>query len=336
MKFTIIGAGLFGSICAYELSKFGYDITVIDKRNHIGGNCFTENINGIEVHKYGPHIFHTKNEKVWKYIKKFTKFNNYVHKVFTNFQSKIYSLPFNNLTYYQVFGNDFSIPLTEEQKNILIEMFIRNYSEKHWQRKLEDIPYLPLSRLPFKYTLNNDYFEEQFQGIPIGGYTKIFEKLLKKSNIILNKNFKLTNFNENVIFTGCIDELFDYRFGKLDYRYLKFENEYLSEIDNFQYNAVNNYPEKEFPFIRITEHKHFEFNKCKGTLITREYPSNEGEPCYPINDDKNNELYIKYKEFAQKNFPNIKFGGRLGFYKYLDMDKTIEEAINFCKDIKNE
>jgi len=334
MEIIIVGSGLFGSVCAYELSNCGYNITIVEKRNHIGGNCFTQNIEGINIHKYGGHIFHTYNEQIWKYINKFAKFNNYVHKVFSKYQNNLYSLPFNISTYRQIFADDFSIPLTAEQKNILIDMFIKNYSEKQWQRKYEDIPEFIISRIPFKYTFNNDYFENQFQGIPINGYTQIFETLLNGLNLKLNENFVLTDSKKYIIFTGRIDELFDFKFGKLEFRSLKFEEQYFPNLDNFQYNSVINYPESNIAFTRILEHKHFEYNKCKGTFITKEFPSIDGEPYYPINDEKNNKLYKRYIEYANKNYPNIKFGGRLGLYQYLDMDKTIEIALNLVEEIK--
>lgn len=325
----IVGAGLFGSVCAYELQKKGYDVTVFEQNSFVGGNCYSEKINNIEIHKYGAHIFHTKSKKIWEYINRFTEFNNYIHKVYINYNNILYPLPFNLLTYQLVFGKKFSIPLSNKEKNIVIDMFIRNYSEKQWNTKLENIPQFVLDRVPFKYSLNNDYFENQYQGIPVNGYTKIFKEMLKNVKVILNKRYDLSDYDgSNIIFTGCIDKFFNYKFGKLKYRSLNFEHIYLKNIDDYQHNSVINYPDKNIKYTRIIEHKHFAFNKCKGTWITKEYPSDIGDPYYPINDKENNELYQKYINYAKEKYPNIIFGGRLGFYKYMDMDKIIESALN--------
>ena len=323
----IVGSGLFGSICAFELSK-KYKVRVFEQRQHIGGNCFTEKQYGINVHKYGAHIFHTKNKLVWQYINKFSDFNNYVHKVFSRIGENLYPIPFNQLTYQMVFGQKI-FELTVEQKEILFEKFIKEYSEKQWGEKLNDIPLEIFQRLPIRYTLNNDYFENEYQGIPINGYTDIFERLLSECEIVVDKKFTLSDYSkyDKYIFTGMVDELFEYKFGKLGYRYLNFVEEYLP-IKDFQGNSVINYPSKKVDFTRIIEHKHFEFNNCEGTIITKEFASNEsGYPCYPINSKKNNEIYTKYVSFIKEYYPNIILGGRLGLYRYLNMDKIIELAL---------
>ena len=360
--YLIVGSGLFGATCAYELNKKGYKVLVIDKRNHIGGNIYTEEINGINVHKYGAHIFHTSNKEVWDYINKFADFNNYINTPVANYNGQIYNLPFNMNTFTKLW-DDVKTPLDaknkidEERKELngkeptnleeqaislvgrtIYEKLIKGYTEKQWNKSCKELPAFIIKRLPVRYTFNNNYFNDRYQGIPIGGYTKIIEKMLDGIDVKLNINYLEHKDDykdiKNIIYTGMIDEYYNYSLGHLEYRSLKFENEEYKDIDNYQGNAVVNYTDEKTPYTRIIEHKHFEFNTCKGTIITREYPTDWKvgmEAYYPLNNDKNNELYNKYKELS--NNDNIIFGGRLGNYKYYDMDKTIEEALNLVNNI---
>ncbi|MEE1476687.1 UDP-galactopyranose mutase [Fusobacterium sp.] len=358
--YLIVGAGLYGSIFAYEMSKKGKKCLVIDKRDHIGGNIYCENIERINVHKYGAHIFHTSNKEVWEYINQFCEFNNYINSPIANYKGEIYNLPFNMNTFNKLWGvrtpeeakrkieeqkKEFGIVESknlEEQAISLIgkdiyEKLIKGYTEKQWGRKATELPAFIIKRLPVRFVYDNNYFNDRYQGIPIGGYTKIIEKMLERIEIRLNTNFfdnreYFENIAEKIVFTGMIDEFYNYQFGKLEYRSLRFETEVLN-IENYQGNAVVNYTEREIPYTRIIEHKHFEFGKQEKTVITREYPSEwkEGdEPYYPVNDEKNNKLYEKYRELAEKE-EKIIFGGRLGEYKYYDMDKVIEKVL---RDIK--
>lgn len=362
--YLIVGAGLYGSIFAYEMSKKGKKCFVIDKRNHIGGNIYCENIEGINVHKYGAHIFHTCNKEVWEYINQFCEFNNYINSPIANYKGEIYNLPFNMNTFNKLWGvvtpeeakakieeqkKEFSInePKNLEEQAIsligkdIYEKLIKGYTEKQWGRKATELPTFIIKRLPVRFTYDNNYFNDRYQGIPIGGYTKIIEKMLKGIEVKLNTNFfdnreYFENIAEKIVFTGMIDEFYNYKFGKLEYRSLRFETEILDE-ENYQGNAVVNYTEREIPYTRIIEHKHFEFGKQEKTVITKEYPSEwkEGdEPYYPVNDEKNNKLYEKYRELAEKE-ENIIFGGRLGEYKYYDMDKIIQRTLEViaCKKI---
>lgn len=358
--YLIIGAGLYGSIFAHEINKTGKKCLVIDKRNHIGGNIYCENIEGINVHKYGAHIFHTSNKEVWEYINQFCEFNNYINSPIANYKGEIYNLPFNMNTFNKLWRvvtpgeakakiedqkKEFSITEAknlEEQAISLIgkdiyEKLIKGYTEKQWGRKATELPAFIIKRLPVRFTYDNNYFNDRYQGIPIGGYTKIIEKMLEGIEVKLNTNFfdnreYFENIAEKIVFTGMIDEFYNYKFGKLEYRSLKFETEILDE-ENYQGNAVVNYTEREIPYTRIIEHKHFEFGKQEKTVITKEYPSEwkEGdEPYYPVNDEKNNKLYEQYKDLAKKE-TNVIFGGRLGEYRYYDMDKIIEIVINKLK-----
>ena len=357
--YLIVGAGLYGSIFAYEMNKKDKKCLVIDKRNHIGGNIYCENIEGINVHKYGAHIFHTSNKEVWEYINQFCEFNNYVNSPIANYKGEIYNLPFNMNTFNKLWGvvtpkeakekieeqkKEFSIiePKNLEEQAIsligkdIYEKLIKGYTEKQWGRKATELPAFIIKRLPVRFTYDNNYFNDRYQGIPIGGYTKIIEKMLEGIEVKLNTNFfdnreYFENIAEKIVFTGMIDEFYNYKFGKLEYRSLRFETEILGE-ENYQGNAVVNYTEREVSYTRIIEHKHFEFRKQEKTVITKEYPSEwkEGdEPYYPVNDEKNNKLYEKYRELAEKE-KNVIFGGRLGEYKYYDMDKVIEKVL---KDI---
>ena len=358
--YLIVGAGLFGSIFAYEANKKGKTCLVIDKRNHIGGNIYCEKIEGINVHKYGAHIFHTNNKKVWKYINKFTEFNRYTNSPIANYKGQLYNLPFNMNTFYQLWkvktpkeainriqqqvkeANIDEPHNLEEQAIKLVgkdiyEKLIKGYTEKQWGKKAIELPPFIIKRLPVRFTFDNNYFNDIYQGIPIGGYNQIIEKMLKNIDVNLNIDFfkyrkELEQSAKKIVFTGMIDKFYNYKFGILEYRSLKFEHE-LREEKNYQGNAVVNYTEYDIPYTRIIEHKHFEYGTQPRTIITREYPvewNKNNEPYYPINDDKNNKIYNKYKELALKE-RNVIFGGRLAEYKYYNMDNVIECALNCVK-----
>ncbi|AEC18154.1 UDP-galactopyranose mutase [Gallibacterium anatis] len=355
--YLIVGSGLFGSIFAYEANKRGKKCLVIEKREHIGGNCYTENIEGINVHKYGAHIFHTSNKQVWNYIQQFAEFNRFTNSPVARYKDELYSLPFNMLTFNQMWGvitPDEAKQKIEEQikkeniaepKNLeeqaislvgrdIYQKLIQGYTQKQWGRACTDLPAFIIKRLPVRYTYDNNYFNDLYQGIPIGGYTQIFEKMLSGIEVKLNADFfqnkeYYLSLADKVVFTGMIDEFFDFRYGRLDYRSLKFENDLL-DTDNYQGNAVVNYTEENIPYTRIIEHKYFEFGKQKKTLITKEYSkeyTDGDEPYYPINDQKNNELYLKYKLLADQQ-DKVIFGGRLAQYKYFDMHNIIAEALD--------
>ena len=347
--YLIVGAGLYGSIFAYEMNKKGKKCLVIDKRNHIGGNIYTEEIEGINVHKYGAHIFHTSNKEVWEYINQFCEFNNYINSPIASYKGEIYNLPFNMNTFNKLWGvrtPKEAQEKIEEQAISLIgkdiyEKLIKGYTEKQWGRDAKDLPSFIIKRLPVRFTYDNNYFNDRYQGIPIGGYTKIIEKMLEGIEVRLNSNFfdkreEYENITDKIVFTGMIDEYYNYCFGKLEYRSLRFETEVLNE-ENYQGNAVVNYTEREVPYTRVIEHKHFEYGQQEKTVITKEYPSEwkEGdEPYYPVNNERNNELYLRYKELVAKE-EKVIFGGRLGEYKYYDMDKVIEKILKMIKkDVK--
>lgn len=360
--YLIVGSGLFGSIFAYEATKRGKTCLVIEKRNHIGGNIYCENINGINVHKYGAHIFHTSNKEVWEYINRFAEFNNYINSPVAVYKDELYNLPFNMNTFSKMWG----IKTPEEAKEIIekqkaeynidnpknleeqalslvgrdvYEKLVKGYTEKQWGRSCTELPSFIIKRLPVRYTYDNNYFNDRYQGIPIGGYTKIIEKMLDGVDVLLETSFEDYKSKNDIsgmkiIYTGNIDEYFGYRFGALQYRTVRFETEILPETDNYQGNAVVNYTEREVPYTRIIEHKHFEFGTGSGTIISREYSSEWSvgiEPYYPINNDENNALYQKYEELAQGE-KNVIFGGRLGKYKYYDMDKVIEAALETVRN----
>jgi len=356
--YLIVGAGLFGCVFAHEAKKRGKRCLVIDKRLHIAGNIYTENVEGINVHKYGAHIFHTSNKEVWEYVNSFVEFNRFTNSPVASYKGKLYNLPFNMNTFYQLWG----VKTPEEAKNKIEEQkgeykhilepknleeqalvlggndiykkLIKGYTEKQWGRPATEIPAFIIRRLPFRFTFDNNYFNDTFQGIPIGGYTKLVEKLLIGIEIRLNTDYfdnkeELDRLATKIVYTGKIDEFFDYKFGKLEYRSLHFENELL-ETPNYQGNAVINYTEKDVPFTRILEHKHFEFGTQEKTYITREYPhefSKDKEPYYPVNDEKNQLLLARYQEL-EKIKTNIIFGGRLAEYKYYDMHQVIDTALN--------
>lgn len=352
--YLIIGAGLFGAVCAYELSKKGNKCLVIDRRNHTGGNLYCEPVEGINVHKYGAHIFHTNNKKIWEYVNQFAEFNNYINSPVAIYKDELYNLPFNMNTFSKMWNIktpkeakeiisrqksecNFETPKNLEEQALslvgkdIYEKLVKGYTEKQWGRSCKDLPAFIIKRLPVRFTYDNNYFTDRYQGIPIGGYNVIIERLLHSVPVKLNINFSsiknLKNIG-NIICTGSIDEYYNFVFGNLEYRTVYFENS-LIDTDNFQGNAVVNYTEKDIPYTRIIEHKHFEFKNQPKTVISKEYPvewKHGMEPYYPINDDKNTELYKKYKQLADEE-KNVHFGGRLGLYRYFDMDKTIEEAL---------
>ncbi len=356
--FLIVGSGLSGSVFAYEATKKGKKCLVIDKRNHVGGNIYTENIEGINVHKYGAHVFHTSNKKIWDYMNNFAKFNNFVNSPIAVYKDEVYNLPFNMNTFSKMWGirtpeeakfiiakqiRDSGIVVApenlEEQAISLVgkdiyQKLIKGYTEKQWGLDCKDLPAFIIRRLPVRFTYNNNYFNDSFQGIPIGGYTPIIEKMLEGTDVLLNTDFSefkknYSNIADRIVYTGGIDEYYNYCYGKLDYRSLRFETEIL-DTDNYQGNAVVNYTEKEIPYTRIIEHKHFESGTQPKTVITKEYPvkfdCNTNEPYYPVNNSKNMELYKKYEALSVKE-PNVIFCGRLGQYKYFDMDKVIENTL---------
>ena len=365
--YIIVGAGLFGSCFAYEMTKIGKKCLVIDRRNHVGGNIYCEDVHGIHVHKYGAHIFHTSNKKIWEYVNSFCEFNNYINSPIANYHDELYNMPFNMNTFTKLW-DDVITPADakrkiegqkkelqgkepenlEEQAISLVgkdiyEKLVKGYTEKQWGKDCKELPSFIIKRLPVRFTFNNNYFNDRYQGIPIGGYNTIIERMLENCDVKLNVDYlkekeKYDALGKKVLYTGMIDEYFKYSLGTLEYRSLKFENEYIPDCDNYQGNAVVNYTDRETPYTRVIEHKHFEFQDCPGTVITREYPSNweKGmEAYYPVNDEKNNALFTKYQELAKKE-EKVIFGGRLGNYKYYDMDKVIEAALSLVKEIRGE
>ncbi|HHQ4317536.1 UDP-galactopyranose mutase [Clostridium perfringens] len=359
--YLIVGAGLFGSVFANEAKKKGKKCLVIDKRNHTGGNIYCEEIEGINVHKYGAHIFHTNNKEVWNYVNELVEFNRYTNSPVANYKGELYNLPFNMNTFYSLWKvktPDEAMKKIEEQKreaNIkepknleeqaislvgkdIYEKLIKGYTEKQWGKKATELPAFIIKRLPVRFTFDNNYFNDKYQGVPIGGYNKITEKLLEGIDVKVSVDFfkereELEKLADKIVFTGMIDEFYNYKFGTLEYRSLKFHNEILNER-NYQGNAVINYTEYDIPYTRIIEHKHFEYGNQDKTIITKEYPAtwNRGdEPYYPINNEKNNNIYLKYKELADKE-ENIIFGGRLAEYKYYDMHNVIESALICAKN----
>ena len=359
-NYLVVGSGLFGAVFAHEATKRGKRCLVVERRHHVGGNVYTENINGINVHKYGAHIFHTSNREVWEYINQFAEFNNYINSPIAIYGDEVYNLPFNMNTFNRMWGvktpaeakakiaQQVAEAGIKEPKNLeeqaislvgydIYEKLIKGYTEKQWGRSCRDLPAFIIKRLPLRFTYDNNYFNDRWQGIPIGGYTPIIEKLLEGSEVMLNTDY-FTFIKENpgiaekTVFTGMLDEFFGYSLGHLEWRSLRFETEEL-DIDNFQGNAVVNYTSREVPWTRIIEHKHFEFGTQPTTVITREYPLEWEpgvEPYYPINDEKNEILASKYRELAG-NCNNIIFGGRLGEYRYYDMDKAIAAALDLVK-----
>lgn len=358
--YLVVGAGLYGAVFAYEAKKKGKTCLVIDKRDHIAGNIYCENIHDINVHKYGAHIFHTSDKKIWDYVNQFAEFNNYINSPIARYKNELYNLPFNMNT----FSKMWNIVTPQEAKDIIAsqiadlnitepknleeqalslvgrdvyEKLIKGYTEKQWGRDCKELPSFIIKRLPLRFVYDNNYFNDRFQGIPMGGYTKIVEKMLDGIEVRLNTNY-LDNREEfdamadEIVYTGMIDQFYDYKLGVLEYRSVRFETEEL-DMENYQGNAVVNYTEREVPYTRIIEHKHFEFGKQPTTIISREYSSEwkkGDEPYYPVNNEKNNNLYQQYKELADKEAKVI-FGGRLGGYKYYDMDKVIAAALEMCE-----
>jgi UDP-galactopyranose mutase len=354
--YIIVGAGLFGSVFAHEVTKKGYSCLVIDRRNHLGGNVYCEKIEDINVHKYGAHIFHTNDKKIWDYVNSFVEFNRYTNSPIANYKGDLFNLPFNMNTFYKLWG----VTKPEEAKKIIEDQvkksgitkpknleeqaislvgtdiyhkLIKGYTEKQWGRKAKDLPSFIIKRLPVRFTFDNNYFNDKYQGIPIGGYNKLIDALLKGIDTKTGVDFfenkqKLMDSAENVVFTGKIDEFFNYEFGKLEYRSLNFINEVL-DSPNYQGNAVVNYTDSETDFTRIIEHKHFEFGNQPKTVITKEFSIESkasSEPYYPVNDEKNSLIFNKYKKLSNKN-NKIIFGGRLAEYKYYDMHQVIASAL---------
>lgn len=358
--YLIVGAGLFGSVFAYEAEKKGKSCLVIDRRNHIAGNIYCEEIEGINVHKYGAHIFHTSNKIIWDYVNQFAEFNNYINAPVAVYKDELYNLPFNMNTFSRMWGIrtpqeakeiiqkqiaelNISAPQNLEEQALSLagrdvyEKLIKGYTEKQWGRPCTELPAFIIKRLPFRFIYDNNYFNDRYQGIPIGGYTKIVEKMLAGADVQMGTDYfdfikKNPNAAKKTVFTGMVDEYFGYKLGTLEYRSVRFETEVL-DMENYQGNAVVNYTDIEVPYTRIIEHKHFEFGQQGRTVISREYSSewHKGlEPYYPVNDERNDALYEKYRALAQKE-ENVIFGGRLGNYKYYDMDKVIESALQTCR-----
>ena len=353
--YLIVGAGLFGAVFAHEAIKKGKKCLVVERRNHIGGNIYTEQTADITVHKYGAHIFHTDNEKIWNYVNSFAEFNNFINAPIAVYHNEVYNLPFNMNTFAKLWGivtpdqvkekiegqvreSGIGEPKNLEEQAIksvgfdVYRKLVKGYTEKQWGRDCKDLPPFIIKRLPVRFTYDNRYFSDRYQGIPIGGYTSIIEKMLIGCDIELNCDFiknrdVLRGLAEKVVYTGAADELFDYCFGKLEYRSLLFETQIL-DTENFQGNAVVNYTSHCVPYTRIIEHKHFEFGRQKRTVITKEYPKgwrDGDEPYYPINDEQNNALAKRYKNKAEKE--EYILGGRLAEYRYYNMDKTIAKAL---------
>ena len=364
--YLIVGSGLYGAVCAHELTKQGKKCLVIEKRSHIGGNVYTEEVEGINVHKYGAHIFHTSDKEIWDYVNSFAEFNNYINCPVARYKNELYNLPFNMNTFTKLWRDVFTPEqakqrIEEEKKEgfnsnpqnlkeqainlvgkTIFEKLVKEYTEKQWGKTCEELPAFIIKRLPVRFTFDNNYFNDRYQGIPIGGYTKIIEKMLEGSDVKVNYDYyehkeELKDIAEKIIYTGPIDKYFDYCYGPLEYRSVRFETEVL-DIDNYQGNAVVNYTSKEQPYTRIIEHKHFEFGKQEKTIISKEYSSTwkpGDEPYYPVNNAKNNELFERYNQLATKE-EKVIFGGRLGQYKYYDMHVVIKEALNKVKELNNE
>ncbi|QJU69355.1 UDP-galactopyranose mutase [Oenococcus oeni] len=360
--YLIVGAGPFGSIFAYEAAKFGKRSLIVEKRPHIGGNMYTHTGNGITVHDYGAHIFHTDNKEVWNFVNKFADFNNYQNQVIANYQGELYNLPFNMNTFYEMWGvktpAEAKAKIEEQKKEAgisgqprnleeqaisligtdIYRKLIKGYTEKQWGRKATELPAFIIKRLPVRFIFDNNYFNHRYQGIPIGGYTQLFDKWLSSDLIDVKTNADFFEHKDDyikefprIVYTGMIDRFFDYRFGELEYRSLKFESETL-DTDNYQGNSVINYTDAKTPYTRVMEWRHFDGLADKGkTIITREYPQNwdrSKEAYYPVNNEKNTEIYKKYAKLARQHKDQFIFGGRLGLYRYFDMDQVINATFN--------
>ena len=371
-QYLVVGAGLYGAVFAHEMEKRGKDCLVIEKRDHIAGNIYTKEVNGIQVHEYGAHIFHTSDKEVWNYVNQFVEFNHYINCPVARYKDELYNLPFNMNTFAKMWNIKTPKEAREhidaqiadlhitEPKNLeeqalslvgrdIYEKLVKGYTEKQWGRDCKELPSFIIKRLPVRFVFDNNYFNDPYQGIPIGGYTAIVEKLLEGIPVKLGTDYETfcqrntdggfismegEDTFEKVLYTGMIDQFYEYCYGELAYRSLRFETEYLEDEDNYQGNAVVNYTEREVPYTRIIEHKHFEFGTQKGTVITREYPkewSRGDEPYYPVNDKHNSELYEKYAQRAAQE-KNVLFGGRLGQYKYYDMDKVVRAALTMVEE----
>ena len=371
-QYLVVGAGLYGAVFAHEMEKRGKDCLVIEKRDHIAGNIYTKEVNGIQVHEYGAHIFHTSDKEVWNYVNRFVEFNHYINSPVAVYKDELYNLPFNMNTFAKMWNIKTPKEAREhidaqiadlhitEPKNLeeqalslvgrdIYEKLVKGYTEKQWGRDCKELPSFIIKRLPVRFVFDNNYFNDPYQGIPKGGYTQIVEKLLEGIPVKLGTDYETfcqrstdggfisvdgEDTFEKVLYTGMIDQFYEYCYGELAYRSLRFETEYLKDEDNYQGNAVVNYTEREVPYTRIIEHKHFEFGTQKGTVITREYPkewSRGDEPYYPVNDKHNSELYEKYAQRAAQE-KNVLFGGRLGQYKYYDMDKVVRAALTMVEE----
>ncbi len=371
-QYLVVGAGLYGAVFAHEMEKRGKDCLVIEKRDHIAGNIYTKEVNGIQVHEYGAHIFHTSDKEVWDYVNRFAEFNHYINCPVARYKDELYNLPFNMNTFAKMWNIKTPKEAREhidaqiadlhitEPKNLeeqalslvgrdIYEKLVKGYTEKQWGRDCKELPSFIIKRLPVRFVFDNNYFNDPYQGIPKGGYTQIVEKLLEGIPVKLGTDYETfcqrstdggfisvdgEDTFEKVLYTGMIDQFYEYCYGELAYRSLRFETEYLKDEDNYQGNAVVNYTEREVPYTRIIEHKHFEFGTQKGTVITREYPkewSRGDEPYYPVNDQHNSELYEKYAQRAAQE-KNVLFGGRLGQYKYYDMDKVVRAALTMVEE----
>ena len=357
--YLVVGSGLYGAVFAHEAKAKGKSVLVIDKRNHIAGNVYCEEIEGINVHKYGAHIFHTNNKEVWNYVNQFIEFNRFTNSPVANYKGELYSMPFNMYTFNKMWGcttpqeaetiiNEQRKEIVGEPKNLeeqaislvgrdIFEKLVKGYTEKQWGRDCKDLPAFIIKRLPVRLTFDNNYFNALYQGIPMGGYTRLVSNMLEGIEVQLNTDYLekkeyYDSIADKVIYTGAIDAYFDYCLGNLEYRSVRFETEVL-DMPNFQGNAAVNYTDRETPYTRIIEHKWFEFGTQPKTVISKEYSSEwkpGDEPYYPVNDEKNSNLYSRYKELADKE-EKVFFGGRLGEYKYYDMDAVIASALEFCK-----
>ncbi|MBQ9859160.1 MAG: UDP-galactopyranose mutase [Clostridia bacterium] len=359
--YLIVGAGLFGAVFAREAMNRGKTCLVVDKCDHIAGNIYTKEVEGIQVHVYGAHIFHTSNKAVWNYVQQYAEFNHYINTPIANYKGELYNMPFNMHTFYQMWGvttpeaarakiEEQRAEITGEPQNLeeqaislvgrdIYEKLVKGYTEKQWGRSCTELPAFIIKRLPVRYTFDNNYFNDPYQGIPKEGYTAMVERLLEGADIRLNTDYlankeELDGLAETVLYTGCIDEYYGYCYGELEYRSLRFESETL-DMPNYQGVAVVNYNEREVPFTRLIEHKHFNFGQQEKTVVTREYPATWEKgmrPYYPVNNEKNQALYDQYRALAEKENKVI-FGGRLGHYKYYDMDKVVEAALSLCEEV---